>query len=174
MTTLPKNRHAMFGSILAIATVGLFALGSGCSTAPSDSAGAEEVGEADDDLSILQCLLYEINGKTTICHATNSRRHAELRLLHRSRDLRRRRHGQRLRLHADHVRGPGRDLRHHPRRLRRHAHLRRALRPRLPLRREPGLGGRAGRDDRERRTVHELLLPRSLPHFGRLFLGSLR
>lgn len=75
MTTLPKNRHAMFGSILAIATVGLFALGSGCSTAPSDSAGAEEVGEADEDLSILQCLLYEINGKTTICHATNSTTH---------------------------------------------------------------------------------------------------
>ena len=52
------------------------------------------------------------------------RRHTRLRRLHGSADLRRRRHAERVRLHADHLRRSGQELRHDLERLRRHAELR--------------------------------------------------
>lgn len=75
MRTLPKTRHATFGSILCVASLGVFAFGPGCSAASSDSAGAEQVGEADEHVTAAQCEYFDVNGKVTICHYTGSANH---------------------------------------------------------------------------------------------------
>jgi cellulose synthase/poly-beta-1,6-N-acetylglucosamine synthase-like glycosyltransferase len=83
--------------------------------------------------------------------AQRLRRHGELRrTVHGAAIVRRRRHAQRVRLHADHVRGAERAVRHHRRRLRRNAHLP-DLRLRSDVRLQPvrryarrSIDGRAG------------------------------
>ena len=57
-------------------------------------------------------------------HRRRLRRHAQLRDLLAGRTLRRRRHAERVRLHADHVQRGRQELRQHSQRLRRHARLR--------------------------------------------------
>ncbi|MFT3771535.1 MAG: FG-GAP-like repeat-containing protein [Minicystis sp.] len=67
MRTLSRNRYA---ALAPLAALGLFALGAGCSTAPT-----EAVGEADEHLTAAQCSYFDVNGKDTICHYTGSAAH---------------------------------------------------------------------------------------------------
>src|SRR5262249_60841566 len=60
-----------FGSILCVASLGVFVLGPGCST----GAESEHVGEADEHLTAAQCDAFDVNGKVTICHYTGSEKH---------------------------------------------------------------------------------------------------
>ncbi|WP_437681998.1 FG-GAP repeat domain-containing protein [Sorangium sp. So ce131] len=75
MTTLSNKRYVTFSSILCTASLGVFAVGSGCSEAPSYLAGAEQVGEADEHLTPEQCNYFDVNGTVRICHHTGSSRH---------------------------------------------------------------------------------------------------
>ncbi|WP_438010952.1 hypothetical protein WME89_21170 [Sorangium sp. So ce321] len=66
--------HTRLFTCLSLAGAGGFVLVGGCGTGtPTDS--GELVGAAEENLTIAQCLVFDVNGKTTICHATNSATH---------------------------------------------------------------------------------------------------
>jgi hypothetical protein len=70
MSTLPNHRRSIAIGAVSVSLAGLFALGAGCGVATTDP--AEHVGAADQHLDDTQCIYFDVNGKDTICHHTDS------------------------------------------------------------------------------------------------------